>query len=398
MPGKVIILMLDSFGVGGAPDAELFGDKGADTFAHIVQSMNGLSVPNLQALGLEKLAKEAGRQEFDLHIQTSAKIEIGHKFGYAREISKGKDTTSGHWEMAGTPVLTEWGYFKPDYPSFPQNLVDEICQKGDLSGVLGNKAASGTAIIEELGEKHIQSLQPIIYTSADSVLQIACHEKYFGLERLYALCEIAYKAVQPYNIARVIARPFIGDHKGSFTRTKNRHDYSVMPPETTILNKASQKGYQVISVGKIADIYAYSGIDQAYKASGLPELWDVTLDLVEKSADNSLIFTNFVDFDMMYGHRRDVKGYAQGLEYFDMRLPELIALLKKDDLVFITADHGCDPTYKGTDHTREQVPIIMLGHNVKTENIGQRQTYADIAQTIAEYWHLEPMKYGKSFL
>ncbi|MBR2136975.1 MAG: phosphopentomutase [Alphaproteobacteria bacterium] len=398
MSGKVIILMMDSFGVGGAPDADRFGDQGANTFAHIVQTMHGLNVPHLQALGLETLAKEAGGVDFDLNIFKKSPLNIGHKFGHACEISKGKDTTSGHWEMAGTPVLTEWGYFHPDYPSFPAELVEKICHQGKVSGILGNKAASGTAILDELGEEHIRTLRPIVYTSADSVLQIACHETYFGLDRLYALCETAFEAVKPYHIARVIARPFVGEQKGQFVRTKNRHDYSVNPPEITILNKASTAGHQVIAVGKIADIYARSGIDQAYKASGLPELWDVTLNAVKNAAAGSLIFTNFVDFDMVYGHRRDVKGYAQGLEYFDSRLPELVALLDDDDIVFITADHGCDPTYRGTDHTREQVPVILFGRRIMTENIGQRTTYADIAQTIAEFYNIKPMKYGKSFL
>ncbi|MBP5352494.1 MAG: phosphopentomutase [Alphaproteobacteria bacterium] len=397
MDGRVIILMMDSFGIGGAPDAATFGDEGANTLAHIAEKQGGLNIPNLQYLGLQQACIEAGGEAFDLGCPP-VDLQIGHKFGHAQEISKGKDTTSGHWEMAGTPVLFEWGYFKPDYPSFPETLISKICQEGKIAGILGNKAASGTAILDELGEEHIRSGKPIFYTSADSVLQIACHEKYFGLERLYALCEIAYEAVKPYNIARVIARPFVGEKSGAFTRTKNRHDYSVQPPEATVLNKASTAGHKVLAIGKIRDIYAGSGIDEAYKASGLEELWNVTLDLTAKAADGSLIFTNFVDFDMVYGHRRDVKGYAEGLEYFDKRLPEILPLLHDNDIVFITADHGCDPTYKGTDHTREQVPVLMFGKKVRTANIGQRRTYADIAQTICRYFGLEPMKYGEDFL
>ncbi|MBO6281416.1 MAG: phosphopentomutase [Alphaproteobacteria bacterium] len=397
MSGKVIILMLDSFGVGGAPDAEQYGDKGTNTLGHIVQTMNGLNIPNMQALGLTNVGREAGGENIATHCE-SALISLGYKYGHAKEISKGKDTSSGHWEMAGTPVLFDWGYFPPEYPSFPPELISEICKKGGIEGILGNVAASGTAILDELGEEHIKTGKPIFYTSADSVLQIACHEQYFGLDRLYKLCEVAFESVKPYNIARIIARPFIGERKGEFTRTKNRHDYSVTPPETTVLNKASTAGHKVIAIGKIKDIYAGSGIDEAYKAAGLPELWNVTLKAVQQADKGSLIFTNFVDFDMVYGHRRDVKGYAAGLEYFDSRLPELFKLLDDDDIVFITADHGCDPTYKGTDHTREQVPVIMFGKNVKTENIGQRETYADIAQTICAYYGLEPMKYGKSFL
>ena len=397
MVGKVIILMLDSFGVGGAPDAESYGDKGANTFAHIVQTMNGLKIPYMQALGLTDIGQETNGINIATHCE-SAVVSLGYKYGHAKEISNGKDTSSGHWEMAGTPVLFDWGYFPHDYPSFPAELISEICAKGKIDGILGNKAASGTAILDELGEEHIKTGKPIFYTSADSVLQIACHEEYFGLERLYKLCEIAFEAVKPYNIARIIARPFIGEKSGEFIRTKNRHDYSVTPPEITVLNKASAAGHKVIAIGKIKDIYAGSGIDETYKASGLPELWDVTLHAVRQAESGSLIFTNFVDFDMVYGHRRDVVGYAKGLEYFDSRLPELFSLLGKEDIVFITADHGCDPTYVGTDHTREQVPVIMFGKNVKTENIGQRETYADIAQTVCSYFGLSPMKYGKSFL
>ena len=397
MAGKVIILMLDSFGIGGAPDAEAYGDRGANTFAHIVQEMKGLKIPYMQAFGLTDICREASGDDIETYCE-SADIALGYKYGHAKEISKGKDTSSGHWEMASTPVLFDWGYFPPEYPSFPPELIENICKVGCIDGVLGNKAASGTAILDELGEEHIKTGKPIFYTSADSVLQIACHEEHFGLDRLYQLCEVAFEAVKPYNIARIIARPFVGEKSGEFTRTKNRHDYSITPPETTVLNKASEAGHKVVAIGKIKDIYAGSGIDEAFKASGLPELWDVTLNAVRQAGRGSLIFTNFVDFDMVYGHRRDVKGYAEGLEYFDSRLPELFKLLDDDDIVFITADHGCDPTYKGTDHTREQVPVIMFGKKVKTENIGQRETYADIAQTICTYFGLEPMKYGKSFL
>ena len=393
---RVIILMMDSFGIGGALDAAKFNDEGANTLAHIAQSVGKLKIPNLKALGLVKALKESSNQ--DITVEGKALINLPSKYGHMQEISHGKDTSSGHWEMAGVPVLFDWGYFKKDYPSFPQELTDKIIKRGNLKGILGNVAASGTEIIERLGEEHIKTGKPIFYTSADSVLQIAAHEKYFGLDRLYDLCQIAFEEVKPYNIARVIARPFEGEKRGEFKRTKNRHDYSVTPPAPTILNKLKDAGGNVIAVGKINDIYATSGITKALKASGLEELWNVTLNEVKAAPDNSIIFTNFVDFDMSWGHRRDVKGYAQGLEYFDTRLPELAALLQKGDIVFITADHGCDPTYKGTDHTREQVPVLMFGLDVKAENIGQRDTYADIAQTIAKYFNLDPMPYGKSFL
>ncbi len=393
---RVIILMMDSFGIGGAPDADKFGDAGADTLGHISSYRKGLHIPNLNKLGLGEAAFEASQSK--PLIKGTAAIDMASKYGHMQEISHGKDTSSGHWEMAGVPVLFDWGYFPKEFPSFPSELIAEIVDEADIPGILGNKAASGTVIIEELGEEHIKSGKPIFYTSADSVLQIAAHEKYFGLERLYRLCEIAFEKVKPYNIARIIARPFEGEKKGEFKRTKNRHDYSVMPPAPTVLDKLKNNGGTVVSVGKIRDIYAGSGITKAVKAGGLEELWNATLEEVKKAPDNSIVFTNFVDFEMVWGHRRDVKGYADGLEYFDSRLPELAAILQPDDLVFITADHGCDPTYVGTDHTREQVPVLMFGHKVKAENIGLRRTYADIAQTIAAYFGLPPMDYGESFL
>ena len=396
--GRVIILMMDSFGIGGAEDAAKFGDEGADTLGHIASARGGIKLPNLAVLGLFKAAQASTGREVQAGQQPPAALRLPAKYGYMKEISHGKDTSSGHWEMAGVPVTFNWGYFKPDYPSFPTELIEKICAEAQLEGILGNKAASGTVIIEELGEEHIQTGKPICYTSADSVFQIAAHEKHFGLQRLYHTCEIAFKHVKPYNIARVIARPFEGEKRGEFKRTKNRHDYSVPPPQKTLLDEMKEAGGNVISVGKIADIYAHCGITRAVKASGLQELWDTTLLEVQNAPDNSIVFTNFVDFDMTWGHRRDVEGYAKGLEYFDTRLPELAARLKENDLVFITADHGCDPTYKGTDHTREHVPVLMFGKRVKAGFIGGRATYADLGQTAADYLGLPPLPAGKSFL
>ena len=397
--GRVIILMMDSFGVGEAPDAARFDNSGANTFTHIAAVHNGLKIPNLQHLGLSEISKAASGFFPPIGSQPQAKMTLEAKFGFMQEISHAKDTSSGHWEMAGVPVLFEWGYFKPEYPSFPPELIERICQRAGLKdGVLGNKAASGTEIIQELGEEHIQSGKPIFYTSADSCLQIAAHEKYFGLERLYDLCKIAFEEVKPYKIARIIARPFVGEKAGEFERTKNRHDYSVTPPEETILDKVKNAGGNVVAIGKISDIYAGQGVSQKVMASGLEELWNVALDEIKKAPKGSLIFTNFVDFDMLWGHRRDVKGYAEGLEYFDSRLPEIEEVLQDEDIVFITADHGNDPTYSGTDHTREFVPVIMFGKNIKAAFIGKRETFADIAQTIAAYFGLEKMKYGTSFL
>lgn len=396
--GRVVILMMDSFGIGGAEDAARFGDAGANTLGHIAAARGGLKVPNMTALGLLKAAEASTGLPVTAGEQDNPAILVPSKYGFMKEISLGKDTSSGHWEMAGSPVQFEWGYFKPEYPSFPEELIKKICDEAGLPGILGNKAASGTAIIDELGEEHIQTGKPICYTSADSVFQIAAHEKHFGLDKLYNLCEIAFKHVAPYNIARVIARPFEGEKKGEFKRTKNRHDYSVKPPMPTVLDAIKDAGGEVISIGKISDIYAKQGITKAVKASGLEELWNVTLAEAKNAPDFSLVFTNFVDFDMTWGHRRDVEGYAQGLEYFDTRLPDLIVQMKEGDIAFITADHGCDPTYKGTDHTREHVPVIMFGPGVRPQYIGARETYADLGQTIADYFKLSPLKFGKSFL
>lgn len=396
--GRVVILMMDSFGIGGAEDAARFGDAGANTLGHIAAARGGLKVPNMTALGLLKAAEASTGLPVTAGEQDNPAILVPSKYGFMKEISLGKDTSSGHWEMAGSPVQFEWGYFKPEYPSFPEELIKKICDEAGLPGILGNKAASGTAIIDELGEEHIQTGKPICYTSADSVFQIAAHEKHFGLDKLYNLCEIAFKHVAPYNIARVIARPFEGEKKGEFKRTKNRHDYSVKPPMPTVLDAIKNAGGEVISVGKISDIYAKQGITKAVKAAGLEELWNVTLEEAKNAPDFSLVFTNFVDFDMTWGHRRDVEGYAQGLEYFDTRLPDLIVQMKEGDIAFITADHGCDPTYKGTDHTREHVPVIMFGPGVRPAFIGARETYADLGQTIADYFKLPPLKFGKSFL
>ncbi len=394
---RAIILMMDSFGIGGAPDACMFDNEGANTLGHIAKINLGLNIPNLVSLGLMKAAKEAAISEPEIGIQDKANMTLSGSYGHAKEISKAKDTTSGHWEMAGVPVLREWGYFKPDYPSFPKELIDAICQEAGITGILGNRAASGTQIIEELGVEHIKTRKPIFYTSADSCLQIAAHEKYFGLDKLYALCEIAFRKVEPYRIARIIARPFVGEKEGEFIRTKNRHDYSVKPFAPTILDKMKAAGGQVIGIGKISDIFAGCGITQKVPASGHDELWDKTFEAILNTADKSIIFTNFVDFDMLYGHRRDIKGYARALEAFDRRLPEIEKYLKNDDVVFITADHGNDPTWRGTDHTREQVPVLVFGKEIKSVNLGQRNSFADIAQTIAEMFNLEPFEYGTSF-
>ena len=394
---KVVILMMDSFGVGGAKDAKNFDDDGANTFYNIAKNYKNLNIPNLVSLGLTKILEMSSGKKVELG-DGKPQMTLSSKYGYMEEKSAGKDTISGHWEMAGVPVMQDFGHFKLDYPSFPQDLIDRICKRAGIDGILGNMAHSGTVIIQELGEEHLRTKKPIFYTSADSNMQIAAHEEFFGLENLYKLCEIAFEEVKPYNIGRVIARPFVGEKSGEFVRTKNRHDYAVSPFDKTILDKAKEKGLEVVAIGKIGDIYAHQGMTKEVKASGLEELWDVTLDEVKKLEKDGIVFTNFVDFDMNWGHRRDIEGYAKGLEYFDMRLSEIEKVLDDDDIVFITADHGCDPTYKGTDHTRECVPVIMFGKNVKAENIGCRKSYADIAETIAEFLGLENFGIGKGFL
>lgn len=402
---RTIILMLDSFGVGAAGDAAKFGDLGSDTFGHIAKECaegrandgreGPLKLPNLSRLGLAHAAMESTGQfapGFD------ADVELIGAYGHAEELSSGKDTPSGHWEMAGVPVLFDWGYFSDKQNSFPKELTDKILARAGLSGFLGNCHASGTAILEELGEEHMRSGLPIFYTSADSVFQIACHEESFGLENLYRLCEIAREELEPYNIGRVIARPFVGSGAADFARTGNRRDYAVEPPAKTVLDKLKAAGGQVVSVGKISDIYAHCGITSKVKASGLEALFDATLEQVKAAGDNTIVFTNFVDFDSHYGHRRDVAGYARGLEYFDARLPEILALLNKDDLLILTADHGCDPTWEGTDHTREHVPVLAYGAGLNAGSLGRRKSFADIGQSIASYFKLEPMEYGESFI
>ncbi|MDU3078294.1 MAG: phosphopentomutase, partial [Mixta calida] len=385
---RVFIMVLDSFGIGASKDAEKFGDTGSDTLGHIAKAcFNGeadqgrkgpLHLPNLTALGLGKAA-EASTGTFPPGLDPNAKI-IG-AYAYASELSSGKDTPSGHWEIAGVPVLFDWGYFSDTENSFPQELLDKLVERADLPGYLGNCHSSGTVILDKLGEEHMKTGKPIFYTSADSVFQIACHEETFGLQRLYDLCEIAREELDKgdYNIGRVIARPFVGDKAGNFQRTGNRHDLAVEPPSPTILKKlVEEKQGEVISVGKIADIYAHVGITKKVKATGLDALFDATVKEMAEAPDNSIVFTNFVDFDSTWGHRRDVAGYAGGLELFDRRLPELMALVKEGDILILTADHGCDPTWHGTDHTREHIPVLIYGPGVKPGFLGYRETFADI--------------------
>ena len=300
--------------------------------------------------------------------------------------------------MAGVPVLFDWGYFEGKENTFPTELLEKLVARAELPGVLGNCHASGTVIIAELGEEHVQTGKPIVYTSADSVFQIAAHEEYFGLQRLLKVCDIARELVDEYNIGRVIARPFVGTDSSSFVRTGNRRDLAVPPPAPTVLDKLVDSGGEVISIGKIADIFAQQGITRKIKATGNAELFDATLEAMATAPDRSIVFTNFVDFDSLYGHRRNAEGYADALEYFDRRIPELTDRLAAGDLLIISADHGCDPTWPGSDHTREHIPVLAYGERISPGALGKRETFADIGQSLASFFELPAMDYGTSFL
>lgn len=390
---RAILCILDSFGIGGAPDAGDYGDVGANTLGHIAANYQ-ISLPNLDALGLGAAAK-LSTGEIPRGLTDQPK---GGRWGVGREVSKGKDTPSGHWEIAGVPVPFEWGYFPLAEPTFPPDLIAQLIEKSGIPGILGNKHASGTTIIAELGEESIRTGKPICYTSIDSVFQIAAHEQHFGLDRLYELCKTAFELTAPLNIGRVIARPFVGENANDFKRTGNRRDFAIAPPEPTLLDRAKAAGRQVYAIGKISDIYAGHGVTHKIKATGNMALFDRTLEAMEMAGNGAFIMVNFVDFDQEYGHRRDVPGYAQALEAFDQRLPELIAALRPDDLVILTADHGNDPTWRGSDHTREQTPILAFSPSLGPGTIGIRPTFADIGESIAHWLGLAPGPHGKSFL
>lgn len=416
---RAIILVLDSFGVGYSHDAQNFGDVGSNTFINIAKQYlksekRIIHLPNLGALGLHALTKESSCpqiwQEFS-HDLNNAGFSIDDfyaeptkgAFGYMAEISTGKDTPSGHWEMAGVPVLFQWTYFSNTEQAFSADLISAINNKTGINGMLGNCHASGTDIINALGAEHIKSGLPICYTSADSVFQVAAHEEHFGLDNLYQYCQQVRELLttSDLNIGRVIARPFIGESNSGekiFSRTGNRRDYSVLPPAKTILEKMTESGGQVISVGKIADIFAHQGISTNTKATGINALVDATIKHIKTAPDNSLIFTNLVNFDQDFGHRRDPIGYARALEDFDKRLTDVYAQMKQDDILFLTADHGCDPTWQGSDHTREFVPILAYHSKISSVNLGFRHSFADLGQTLAVLFHLDEMSYGTSFM
>jgi phosphopentomutase len=395
---RAFILLLDSFGLGALPDADKYGDTGANTFGHIAEwaAKEGkpMSLPNLERLGLAAAAHKASGEWAAGFTQRDG---FTGAWGVAREQSTGKDTQSGHWEIAGVPVLFDWGYFPKTVPSFPQELTDKLQEITKLPGWLGNCHASGTTIIDELGDEHVASGKPILYTSADSVLQIAAHEEHFGLERLYEVCEAAYELVKPYNIGRVIARPFLGAN-GKYKRTSNRHDYAVPPIAPTLLDHVKNDGGEVIALGKISDIFAAQGVTRLVKGPDNMALFDRLLEVADEAPSKSLSFVNFVDFDMHFGHRRDVAGYSNALHELDARLPEFMARLKDGDLVVITADHGCDPTAPGSDHTREHIPMIFFGPNVQPRELPIASTFSDIGATLAKHLGVKPLSNGSALL
>jgi phosphopentomutase len=404
-PRRASLLVIDSLGVGSLPDAAAYGDAGADTFGHIAEACaqgradvgrkGPLVIPNLERLGLVQ-ASAAARGS--LAPGFDGRVEPTAAWGFAAELSRGKDTISGHWEMAGQPVAEDWGYFSEPTDSMPAALLDELARRGGVPGFLGNCQASGTEIIERLGEEHLRTGKPIAYTSADSVLQICAHEEAFGLDRLYALCQVARELVDDYRIGRVIARPFLGHTPADFKRTGNRRDYSVPPPGETLLDRLAAAGGAVVGVGKVPDIFAGRGITQRVKASGLDALMQATASSLEEGVDRTLVFTNLVDFDQEYGHRRDIAGYARALEWLDAALDPMIARLGPGDLLVITADHGNDPSWEGWNHTREYVPVLACGPAVPAESIGRRDTFADIGQSLASWFGLPPLPNGTTFL
>ncbi len=381
---RICLLVLDSAGIGEMPDAAAWGDAGADTLGHILESRH-VNVPNLQAMGLGNIAPLNGLAAVERPTGSYGKCTLK---------SNGKDTTTGHWEMAG--IILKQGF--PKFPEgFPPRIIDEFVRQANVPGVLGNMPASGTEIIKQLGEEHVETGKPIVYTSADSVFQIAAHEEIVPLDRLYQMCEIARDILRGDDeVARVIARPFLGNNAGDFKRTENRHDYAVPPPRN-LLPKLKDAGLDVVCIGKIASIYDGIGVTEELTAKNNEQTVDQTINALNADS-RGLIFSNLVDFDMLYGHRRDTEGYAKALERFDERLPEIINAMKADDLLILTADHGNDPTKDGSDHTREYVPLLVYGKTAAPGVcLGTRQSLSDIGQTIAENFGVR-IADGVSFL
>jgi len=381
---RILLIVLDGAGIGAMPDAPDWGDAGSDTFGHILESRK-LQLPNLQHYGLGNI-----RPLKDLPPVESP---VG-SYGRCALRSNGKDTTTGHWEMAG--IILERAF--PTYPNgFPPNVIDRFVKETSVPGILGNVPASGTEIIKVLGEEHVKTRKPIVYTSADSVFQIAAHEEVIPLERLYELCETARRILDgEHQVGRVIARPFLGE-PGGFYRTENRHDYAVPPPRENLLPALADEALDVVCIGKIASIYDSLGVTKDLTAKNNEQSINQTIAALNDSSQG-LIFSNLVDFDMLYGHRRDTEGYAKALEHFDSRLPEMERAMRDDDLMMITADHGNDPTFPGSDHTREYAPLLVYGKRARPGvDLSTRESLADIGQTIADNFGLK-LTAGKSFL
>ncbi|KZN95990.1 MULTISPECIES: phosphopentomutase [Aeribacillus] len=383
---RVFLIVMDSVGIGEAPDAELYNDKGADTLGHIAEHLGGLHLPNLAKLGLGNIREIEGVPKTDKPLAFYTKM---------KEASAGKDTMTGHWELMGLKIDSPFQVF-PD--GFPEELIEEL-EKRTGRKVLGNKPASGTAIIEELGKEHMKTGAIIVYTSADSVLQIAAHEKVIPLNELYQICQIARELTldEKYMVGRVIARPFVGE-PGNFERTANRHDYALKPFGRTVMNELKDGGFDVIALGKISDIYDGEGITDAIRTKSNMDGMDKLIQTFDRDF-TGLSFLNLVDFDAKFGHRRDPEGYGQALEEFDARLPEVFEKMKEEDLLIITADHGNDPLHHGTDHTREYVPLLVYNSTyTKGKELPIRETFADVGATIAENFGVQMPNYGTSFL
>jgi len=381
---RVLLIVLDGAGIGAMPDAPDWGDAGADTFGHILES-RPVRLPNLQRYGLGNIRPLRALPPLD---------QLTGSYGRCALRSNGKDTTTGHWEMAG--IVLDHAF--PTYPNgFPSAVIDRFVRETSLPGILGNIPASGTEIIKDLGAEHVKTGKPIVYTSADSVFQIAAHEEVIPLERLYDICEIARRILDgEHKVGRVIARPFLGQ-PGSFYRTENRHDYAVPPPRANLLPALADEDLDVVCIGKIASIYDSMGVTKDLTAKNNEQSIDQTIKAL-KDSTRGLIFSNLVDFDMLYGHRRDTEGYAKALEHFDTRLPEIESAMRADDVMMITADHGNDPTFRGSDHTREYAPLLVYGKNARPGiNLGTRASLADIGQTIAHNFGLK-LNAGESFL
>ena len=391
---KAILIILDSVGIGAAPDAAEYGDAGSATLPHLAAAVGGVNLPTMQKMGLGNIPPLLHHRP-PLTIAGVPPVEKPiASYGAMREMSDGKDTITGHWEIAGLEVDPGFHNF-PFENSFPPDLIAAF-EKETGRKLIGNKAASGTEIIKELGEEHLQTGALICYTSADSVFQIAAHEEIVPVPELYRYCEIARRLCDPLRVGRVIARPFIGQ-PGSFKRTENRKDFAYLPDEKTILERLTEKGIPVYAVGKIEDIYAHRGITESVHtgnnadSQALVEKWT-------KEKDNVLIIANFIDYDMLYGHRRDAKGYADSLEKTDQWLANYLPLLGADDMLIVTADHGNDPTFQGTDHTREYVPLLVYQPGEPVENLGVRKGFYDIAQSLARYFSIPALPRGASFV